>query len=1429
MDFFTISVQSIKKGYTEISPVFNIGLSDDLMIRGGAFYAIWDEQTGLWSENEFDVARIVDDALWEEYDKIKERSLDNIYVRTMKDFSSHSWENYKRYLSKCPDNYHNLNGKLIFANTITTKEDYASKRLPYSLSDGDYACWNELISRLYDPPERRKIEWTIGAIISGDSKDIQKFLVFYGNAGTGKSTVLNIIQEIFQGYYCIFNAKELASTSSQFSMESFKTNPLVAIQHDGDLSKIEDNSKLNSIVSHETLQINEKHKSLYDMRMNPFLLMGTNKPVKITDAKSGLIRRLIDVNPSGRLISADRYAEIMSQIHFEIGAIAKHCLDVYKKYGKHFYDSYRSTEMQYKTDVFFNFMDENYFIFSTQEGISLKQAYAMYKDYCTETSLSYVMPMYSFREELKNYFADFKLRTKIDGVEYRSYYSGFLTDKFQMYEMIDEFGNFKKQSEHDDDSNTMESMEEIDILKLESVISLFDSECSDCPAQYATFDGKPLKKWDNVKTTLADIDTTKTHYVRIPENHIVIDFDIRDETGEKSAELNLKAASEFPPTYAEFSKSGAGVHLHYIYDGDSSTLSRLYSDGIEIKVFSGNSSLRRRLSLCNDIPIAHISGGLPLKEKKVINTAQIKNEKSLRDLIKRNLRKEIHPATKPSIDFIYKILDDAYNSGLSYDVSDMEAAVLAFAVNSTNQSRYCIKTVGQMRFKSKDNEEQSRSMADLMNKPSAKRHRDEANRLDNSPLVFFDIEVFPNLLLVNYKADGENNPMHRLVNPTPKEIEPLFDMKLVGYNNRRYDNHIIYGRWLGKTNKELYQMSKAIISGTKEEQRNAMYAEAYNISYTDIYDFASAGNKMSLKKAEIEMGIHHQELGMDWDKPVPEDEWIKVSEYCDNDVIATEARYHYLQADWIARKILSDLAGMTVNDTTNTLTTRFIFKGNRNPQNEFNYRDLSKPVGLNDISPATLEFLKEAKPDMMANPFTSPLDPETASILPYFPGYKFEWVKKTVAGKTVTTPLSTYRGEEIGEGGYVYSEPGIYRNVALLDITSMHPNSSIDECIFGPRYTKVLRELIQARVEIKHENWDVVRTLLDGALNKYVDMVIDGLITSKDLANALKTAINSIYGLTSAKFPNAFKDKRNVDNLVAKRGALFMVDLKHAVQEQGYTVAHIKTDSIKIPNATPSIIKFVMDFGKKYGYEFEHEATYDKMCLVNKAVYIARYADHKDHKFRLSTGEVVETPYTATGSQFQLPYVFKFLFAKKPIVFEDMCETKTVKSALYLDMNEGYPLHAYTEEEYNQAIEGVVNNALEKKKYIIEKDDNPDAKREEIINDTLKKYKGPKVGDLVETHNYVFIGRAGQFCPIQKDSGGGILVREQDGKYVSAPDADGYRWLESEMVRNLKMEDVIDSSFYRNKVDEAVAAIEEYGSFDDFVSYDEDPNLVDIP
>ena len=100
--------------------------------------------------------------------------------------------------------------------------------------------------------------------------------------------------------------------------------------------------------------------------------------------------------------------------------------------------------------------------------------------------------------------------------------------------------------------------------------------------------------------------------------------------------------------------------------------------------------------------------------------------------------------------------------------------------------------------------------------------------------------------------------------------------------------------------------------------------------------------------------------------------------------------------------------------------------------------------------------------------------------------------------------------------------------------------------------------------------------MLDGRLAPYLGDE-DG---ADKLSYALKIVINIVYGLTSAKFNNPFRDIRNVDNIVAKRGALFMIDLKHALQKRGVQVVHIKTDSVKIPNATPDTIKFVTEFGE---------------------------------------------------------------------------------------------------------------------------------------------------------------------------------------------------------------------------------------------------------
>jgi hypothetical protein len=200
--------------------------------------------------------------------------------------------------------------------------------------------------------------------------------------------VLNIVEKLFTGYTTSFEAKALGANGNAFATEAFKHNPLVALQHDGDLSKIEDNTKLNSIIAHEDMQMNEKYKPSYTARVNAFLLMGTNQPVRISDAKSGIIRRLIDVHPTGVKIPINHYNTLMSRIDFELGAIADHCLGVYRELGKNYYNAYRPLEMMLQTDVFFNYIEANFDVFKAQDNTSLRQAYFLYKEFCSETGLS---------------------------------------------------------------------------------------------------------------------------------------------------------------------------------------------------------------------------------------------------------------------------------------------------------------------------------------------------------------------------------------------------------------------------------------------------------------------------------------------------------------------------------------------------------------------------------------------------------------------------------------------------------------------------------------------------------------------------------------------------------------------------------------------------------------------------------------------------------------------------------------------------------------------------------------------------------------------------------------------------------------------------------------------------------------------------------
>lgn len=1293
LDFLRVATRQPKKGVLEIYPKFIYCPSSDLMVRGGDFYAIWDEKKNLWSTDENVAVRLIDAEL-EHYANEHKNDYSDFYVQVMYmwDTDSGSIDKWHKFVQKQRrDDFHPLDEELTFANTEVTKESYVSRRLPYSYEQAPTPAWNEIVGTLYSPEERMKLEWAIGAIVTGESKNLQKFIVMYGAPKTGKSTILNILQRLFEGYWCAFDAKTLGNANASFALEAFRNNPLVGIQHDGDLSRIEDNTRLNSLVSHEVMNVNEKFKASYPAKFNTFLFMGTNKPVKITDAKSGIIRRLIDVSPSGLRIPSDRYRQLMEDVKFELGGIAAHCKEVYER-DPHRYDEYIPIAMMGASNSFYNFVLDNYDKFKQDDGITMKQAWEMYKNYNTEANVPYGYSQMLFKEELKSYFKEFFDRITLEnGTRVWNYYRGFLTEKFEM------------------PSTVPKNDISVPDFPMDCTESLFDKEFADCPAQYATQAGTPMKKWSDVTTKLSDLSTNLLHYVNIPEdrNVIFIDFDLKDPQGNKSYELNAKAASKWPKTYAELSKGGEGIHLVYYYTGDASKLSALYSQDVEIKVFTGGSSMRRRLSRCNDIPIATISSGLPIKEeKKVVDWKGFTDEKHLRACIARNLLKKNVPYTKPSINLIYEDLEKAYKSGMVYDVTNMIPDIQAFALRSTHNSQYCLKKVSEMKFKSEDESVCVDAVGDK--------------------LVFFDVEVFPNLLVVVYKPRGE--PCVRLINPTSDQIELLCKMRLVGFNNRDYDNHILYARMMKYSNEDIYKLSKSII-----KEKRGKFGGAYNLSYTDIYDFSST--KQSLKKWEIALGIHHLELEFPWDEPVPEKDWDKVAEYCENDVVATEALFNYLEpTDFLAREILADLAGMSVNTKTNDLTAQIIFGADKkHTQLVYTHMD----TGEQELPPGV----------------------EGSKEINSFPGYEFK------DGKNM------FRGVDLGRGGWVYGDPGIYLNVALLDIASMHPNSAVALMFFG-KHTENFKQLLQARIYIKHKDYESAKKLFDGKLAKY----LDDPKMAKKLSKALKIPINAVYGLTSARFENPFYDKRNVNNIVALRGALFMKTLFDEVTAKGFRIIHVKTDSIKIADATPEIIQFCMDFAKKYGYTFEHEATYEKICLVNNAVYVAKAATpewcQQTYGYLPEENEpayLEEYGYwTATGTQFQVPYVFKTLFSKQPVNFDDKCEVKSSKEgALYLDFNE-------------EMAEG--------------------------------------------EHNYRFIGKVGQFTPMKNGAGGAKLLAKREDKktgetkYVNAPGATEYRWMESEMVRISNKQDLVDENFYISLVDDAKAAVSKYGDFEWFTS-----------
>ena len=904
----------------------------DLLVRGQKFYAIFNPDTGLWETDDSKAVTMIDEQV-EKYVRETESAAyleDPDHAPIIRRISDTSSGLIKVWHAFCEKDYRpewnekfKLNQKIMFSNTEPKRSDYATFKLDYPIVEQDTPYYDKLCDRLYLPSEREKWEWYLGCLIAGDQKKIQKMLVFYGEPGTGKSTIIGkvLVYLLTNGensYATKFEANGLCGRDA-FGTSFLAEDGVFVFDDDAEMNMITVKSTLNKIVSHEPIKVNGKFERQFNTVPNCLLVVGSNEPVQMSP-NSGMNRRLIDVRPTGNKLSADEYDECIEHLQFEKSGIAARCLAVYRKHGKNYYDHYIAEDMLNRTSPFQNFVQENYL--QLKDGISLAKAYDMYCAYAEASRFKNILVRYKFRDTLKLYFKEYN----------DTYFSGFKPERIGI-----KYVETEKKEEKKSDLP--------DWLQLKEQPSIFDKLYSQYQAQYEQDDpAHPLKySWAKCLTKLKDLDTKKIHYVKVPLELIVIDLDIRGENGEKCLAKNLEAAKKFPPTYAETSKSGNGIHLHYLYTGGNpEELSRIYGDNVEIKVFNGGSSLRRKLYLCNDLPVASISSGLPLKsegakQSDMVDWEGFNNEKQLRSFVINCLQKKHHGHTKPEVDFLVSELDKQYRSGKTYDIRDLKNDIFSFCVNSSNNAQYCMEQFGQMHLCSKDIED---------------KENEETEEYKTAPIVFFDCEIFPSyaqskaeghdipktipedtpaLFLINWKIQGEGKTIHRMVNPSVDEVSSLFKYRLIGFNNRKYDNHMLYARSQGYTVEELYNLSSKLVNNDKGSSDTGQFGQAYNLSYTDIYDFASAPHKMSLKKWEFKLHIRHLEWDQPWYQPVAVKDWNKVAEYCDNDVLSTEAVFNEIHDDFVAREILADISGGTPNDTTNQLTLRLIFGKNKHP------------------------------------------------------------------------------------------------------------------------------------------------------------------------------------------------------------------------------------------------------------------------------------------------------------------------------------------------------------------------------------------------------------------------------------------------------------------------------------------------------------------
>ena len=423
MDFCRITAKTIKSNNREVDmmakPTLHFSYIRDLVCKGGTMYAFWTGKN--WSTSRDDLVATIDRQILDKKKELEAKYPDKtIGVALMNDNDTKLLAEFDKYTRLMEQSNVIFNNRILFSEDVPEQDDYSTNQLNYTPSHGETKAFDELLGVLYEEKELEKILWFIGALLTNNMKNIQKFMYLYGGKGSGKGTVIKIIKMLFSGYYASIDLRTLTG-NSEFATSQVKEIPLL-IDDDSDISRIQNDTTLLKLTGHEPLTVNVKFKDTYETTFNGLLVTASNQRFKVRNIDSGITRRAVVVEPTSDTVKGEVYFDLMGRIPFELPHIAQKAIDVFNEKGAYYYEDYVDVAMAEATDYIFSFVRDN----AVQMGdtVTLKRVSELFKVYLDDLGYDTKGYKRKIKSEMQRYYRNFYSKTRIGDEQVKNVFVG---------------------------------------------------------------------------------------------------------------------------------------------------------------------------------------------------------------------------------------------------------------------------------------------------------------------------------------------------------------------------------------------------------------------------------------------------------------------------------------------------------------------------------------------------------------------------------------------------------------------------------------------------------------------------------------------------------------------------------------------------------------------------------------------------------------------------------------------------------------------------------------------------------------------------------------------------------------------------------------------------------------------------------------------